>query len=114
MKEEEDYDSILKQIEDKIASSGRFFKGAILSVKYRGKKLTEEQERKLFELLRDKSGAKIKSLEEDTEEPVKPEPCSSSQDSLQNQNEQLLFQGIGGRYYKISQRYCAFRAIGEL
>jgi len=25
MKEEEDYDSILKQIEDKIASSGRFF-----------------------------------------------------------------------------------------
>jgi len=43
MKEEEDYDSILKQIEDKIASSGRFFKGAILSVKYRGKKLTEEQ-----------------------------------------------------------------------
>lgn len=74
MKEEEDYDSILKQIEDKIASSGRFFKGAILSVKYRGKKLTEEQERKLFELLRDKSGAKIKSLEEDTEEPVKPEP----------------------------------------
>jgi len=58
MKEEEDYDSILKQIEDKIASSGRFFKGAILSVKYRGKKLTEEQERKLFELLRDKTGRK--------------------------------------------------------
>jgi len=26
MKEEEDYDSILKQIEDKIASSGRFSK----------------------------------------------------------------------------------------
>jgi len=47
MKEEEDYDSILKQIEDKIASSGRFFKGAILLLNT-GKKLTEEQERKLL------------------------------------------------------------------
>jgi len=73
MKEEEDYDSILKQIEDKIASSGRFFKGAILSVKYRGKKLTEEQERKLLNYEGQKRG-EIKSLEEDTEEPVKPEP----------------------------------------
>jgi len=43
MKEEEDYDSILKQIEDKIASSGRFFKGAILSVKYRGKSLPKNR-----------------------------------------------------------------------
>jgi len=43
MKEEEDYDSILKQIEDKIASSGRFFKGAILSVKYREKSLPKNR-----------------------------------------------------------------------
>lgn len=74
LKEEEDFSSIFKQIEDKIASSGRFFKGASLSVKYRGKKLSKEEERKLFELLRDKSGAKINSLEEDKEEPIKVEP----------------------------------------
>lgn len=74
MKEDEDYSTIFNQIEEKIASSGRFFKGATLSVKYRGKKLSKEEERKIFELLRDKSGARINSFEEDTEDPVKVQP----------------------------------------
>lgn len=73
MKEEEDYSTILEQIEKKIESSGRFFKGTTLSVKYRGKKLSKEEENKILELLKSKSGANIKSFEEDTEQPVKVE-----------------------------------------
>ncbi len=73
MKEEEDYNTIYEKIEKKIESSGRFFKGTTLSVKYRGKKLSKEEENKIFELLKNKSGATIKSFEEDTEEPVKVE-----------------------------------------
>ncbi|GAE88616.1 septum site-determining protein MinC [Acetivibrio straminisolvens JCM 21531] len=94
MKEEEDYNSILKQIEEKIASSGRFFKGATLSVKYRGKKLSKEEERKLFELLRDKSGAKIKSLEEDTEEPVKVQPEQQPRPHTKIRMSNYYFKGL--------------------
>ncbi|TYQ16090.1 UNVERIFIED_CONTAM: septum site-determining protein MinC [Acetivibrio alkalicellulosi] len=73
MKEESDFDTILKQVEEKILSGGKFFKGASLSVKYRGKKLSKEEERLVFELLKNKSGAKINNFEMDTEEPVKVE-----------------------------------------
>ncbi|NLP14388.1 MAG: septum site-determining protein MinC [Clostridium sp.] len=73
MKEEEDYSTIFENIEKKIESSGRFFKGTTLSVKYRGKKLSKEEENKIFELLKNKSGANIKIFEEDTEEPVRVE-----------------------------------------
>jgi septum site-determining protein MinC len=71
MKEEEDFSTILESIEKKIESSGRFFKGTTLSVKYRGKKLSKEEENKIFELLKNKSGANIKGFEQDTEEPVR-------------------------------------------
>lgn len=73
MKEEEDFSTILESIEKKIESSGRFFKGTTLSVKYRGKKLSTEEENKIFELLKNKSGANIKDFEEDTEEPIRVE-----------------------------------------
>lgn len=71
LKEEESFDTIFVQVEKKIASAGKFFKGAILDVKYRGKKLSKQEEGRLFELLSLKSGAKIKSFAEDTEIPEK-------------------------------------------
>lgn len=72
MKQEEDFSTILEHIEKKISTAGRFFKGASLNVKYRGKKLTKDEEGRLYELLAGKSGAKILKLEEDTEEITKP------------------------------------------
>ncbi|MCX7923839.1 MAG: septum site-determining protein MinC [Clostridia bacterium] len=71
LKEEENFESILEQIEKKIAAAGKFFKGASLVVKYRGKELTKHEEKKIYDLMVNKSGAEIKSLEKDTEEPAK-------------------------------------------
>lgn len=77
LKEDEDFDTIFSQMEKKIASAGKFFKGAILDVKYRGKKLSKQEESKILELLTLKSGAKIKSFAEDTEIPViQPKPVN--------------------------------------
>ena len=67
MKEDCDFETIYKQIEKKVSQAGRFFKGASLSVKYRGKKLTRFEEEKIFELLKTKTEAEIKSIDEDTE-----------------------------------------------
>lgn len=68
MKEEESIDTIMDQIEKRIQSAGRFFNGASLSVKYKGKKLTEEERQKILDLLSEKSGAEIKSLSEEIED----------------------------------------------
>ena len=65
--EESDFETIYKQIEKKVSQAGRFFKGASLNVKYRGKKLSRFEEEKIFELLRTKTEADIKSINEDTE-----------------------------------------------
>jgi septum site-determining protein MinC len=71
MKEEVDFETILEEMENKISSNERFFKGANLKVRYRGKKLSEEEENKIFEILKNKSGAEIKCFEKDTQIPVK-------------------------------------------
>lgn len=71
LREEDDFDTIFNQIDKKVASAGRFFKGATLAVKYRGKKLSELEREKIFQLISAKSGAEIKSFEEDTDEQSK-------------------------------------------
>lgn len=70
MKKDEGFDSILEQIESKIYSAGKFFKGSVLNVRYKGRKLSEDEEKKVYDLLSEKSGAKIKGieLEEDSNE----------------------------------------------
>lgn len=68
IKEDADFESVLSQIEQKIETAGRFFKGASLAVKYRGKKLSKQEEKVIQNLLVHKSGAEIKSFEEDTED----------------------------------------------
>lgn len=77
IKEEEDFEQVYDQMEKKIASAGKFFKGAVLSVKYRGRKLSKEEEEKVYELLVNKSGAEIKDFSEDTE--VSSKPVASSE-----------------------------------
>lgn len=68
LKETDEFEAILEQIENKIASAGKFFKGASLNVRYRGKKLSADEVGQIIALLEQKSGAEIKSLEEDPEE----------------------------------------------
>lgn len=94
LKEEADFSSILEQIEGKIASAGKFFKGACLSVKYRGKRLSKEEESKIFELLKSKSGAKINSFEEDTEEPLRVESELPSQPHSKIRMSNFYFKGL--------------------
>ncbi len=69
MREEDDFDTIYEHVARKLESSGRFFKGASLAVKYRGKKLTAEQEQIIAALISEKANAEIKSFEEDSSIP---------------------------------------------
>lgn len=73
MREEDDFDSIYEHVARKLESSGRFFKGASLTVKYRGKKLNPDEEQKIIELISKKADAEIQSFEEDSSVP-EPEP----------------------------------------
>lgn len=69
MREEDDFDTIYEHVARRLESSGRFFKGASLAVKYRGKKLTAEQEQIIAALISEKANAEIKSFEEDSSIP---------------------------------------------
>ncbi len=66
MREEDDFDSIYEHVARKLESSGRFFKGASLAVKYRGKKLNPDEEQKIIKLISEKADAEIQSFEEDS------------------------------------------------
>jgi len=72
LRPEDNFEDILAVIEKKVESAGKFFRGAILDVRYRGKKLSPDEEKRLFELLVNKSGAEIKSLQEGKEEIPQP------------------------------------------
>lgn len=94
LREEDNIEAILGQLEKKIVSAGKFFKGASLLVKYRGKKLVKEEEASIYKLLINKSGAEIKGFEEDTEEPpkVQDNPVVQPQNKLRMRN--YYFKGI--------------------
>ena len=71
MRGEDDFETVYEHIEKKLESSGRFFKGASLTVKYRGRKLSADQEQQIAVLLSKKTNAEIKSFEEDLTQPDK-------------------------------------------
>ncbi len=73
MRDEADFDTIYEHVDRKLESSGRFFKGASMTVKYRGKKLTAQQEQKIALLISKKAKMEIRSFEEDSSTP-EPEP----------------------------------------
>jgi septum site-determining protein MinC len=50
LKDEASFTAVLDQIEQKIATAGKFFKGASLKVKYRGRKLTQQEQDTIFQL----------------------------------------------------------------
>ncbi|NLL05686.1 MAG: septum site-determining protein MinC [Clostridiaceae bacterium] len=94
MKEEVDFDEILSQMEGKILSAGKFFRGAKLMVKYRGKKLSSAEEEKVFQLLQTKSGAEITGIEMDMEEPIKQEVEPVPQPHAKIRMSNFYFKGL--------------------
>jgi septum site-determining protein MinC len=104
MKEEDEFDAILEQIEKKIVTAGKFFKGASLSVKYRGKKLSKVEEDLIFSLLSQTSGAEIKSIDEDMEERTEDNTGTQSKIRIKpGMSDLFFFKGIDEgitRFYK--------------
>lgn len=94
MKEEADFETIITNIESKIAGAGKFFKGAILDVRYRGKKLSRQEEQRIYDLMSTKSGATIKSLQEDTSEPSIVHNTIPSQSRFKLKMRNYFFSGI--------------------
>jgi septum site-determining protein MinC len=96
MKESGSFEDIFRQMEKKLETSGKFFKGANIAVKYRGKKLSADEEEQIKTLLTSKTGAEIKSFEEDTE-PAELNPKtarSTSQAKDKMKMKKLFFKGI--------------------
>jgi len=94
MKEEEDFETVFEQISKKLSAAGKFFKGASLDVKYRGKVLSEEEERLILELMEKKTGAKVKSLQLDTTEPEQVEAEHTNSMSSTYKVKNFFFKGI--------------------
>ena len=98
LQEQDEFDFILKEIESKINNAGKFFKNAILDVKYRGKTLTLNQEKEIFDLLSQKSGATIKSIkrEEHVEKNADVPRLSDStaKEHLKTQMKYFYFKGL--------------------
>ncbi len=63
-----DFDSLLGEMEARMEAAGSFFRGASIMVRYRGRKLNPAEEEAILKLLREKSGAEIQGIEEDTQE----------------------------------------------
>ena len=97
LREEDDFETIYRHIESKVASSGRFFKGASIGVKYRGRKLSADEENKLTQLLSANTGAEIKSFEEDLEPPDKQEKQIAAENAAVREKPKLklmYFKGL--------------------
>ena len=92
--ENSDFNEIYEQIESKVAQAGKFFKGASITVKYRGRKLNKEEENRIVTLLGNKTGAEIKSFEEDIEETIKPLNGSNCTQPSKMKIKKFFFNGI--------------------
>lgn len=94
MKEEDDFSTVIEQVESKLATAGKFFKGASISVKYRGRKLIKEEEDQISRLMAEKTGAEIRTFEEDTEEPVSAQIMEQASPSEKFNIKKFHFTGI--------------------
>jgi len=98
LKQDVSFEEIVNSMIAKISSAGKFFKGAKLAVKYRGRVLSEAEQSELLNLLVKESGAKIVSFDEEEGEPhnkVKNVPSLSNPHERNNQiKKYLYFKGI--------------------
>ena len=88
---EEKFEVILRQIEDKLQSAGKFFKGARLDIKYRGRELLEHEENRIKNLMGEKSGAIINSFDKDKSVGEKKEAVNPKK---LNMKKLMFFDGI--------------------
>ncbi len=65
IKPEAGFEEIVDSMRLKIENAGKFFRGAKLAVKYRGRALNETEKNQLFDLLKKESGATILSFDEE-------------------------------------------------
>jgi septum site-determining protein MinC len=65
--EEYGFEKAINEIEEKVKSAARFFKGARIKVTYRGISLNPQEEEKIKKILDKKSGAVIESFSKDDE-----------------------------------------------
>jgi len=91
--DEMDFDAVLSSIEDKLSTSGKFFKGASINVKYRGRKLIPEQEKKIIELMVNKTGVQILGFEFEDYKVDNNEFCSTNE-IINVFNKKPFFTGI--------------------
>lgn len=94
LREEDTIDAIFEQLEKKLASSGRFFKGASIGVKYRGRKLSDDEAQQISRLMGEKTGAEIKSFEEDQEPPEQGQAANAEPPREKIKIRKLFFKGI--------------------
>lgn len=65
IKPEAGFEEIVESMRLKIENAGKFFRGAKLAVKYRGRVLNETEKNQLYDLLKKESGATILSFDEE-------------------------------------------------
>lgn len=96
LKPEASFDEVMDSMRIKVSTAGKFFKGAKLAVKYKGRSLNENEKTELYELLVKESGADIVSFEEDTETTINTN--STNTGNLGERNNQIkkymFFKGI--------------------
>lgn len=68
LKQNVSFDEIVNSLLIKIDSAGKFFRGAKLAVRYRGRTLNNEEKNTILEVLKNKSGAQILSFDEEQTE----------------------------------------------
>lgn len=98
LKKEATFEEIVHSMRVKINSAGKFFRGAKLAVKYKGRVLSEAEKSELYDLLVKESGAQIQSFDEDvTETNNKTQEGITSNNSTERNNQikkYMYFKGI--------------------
>lgn len=94
IKEDEEFETVFEQIDKKLASAGKFFKGASLAIKYRGRELNQEQQRLICELMNKKTGAEIKSFDKDNCEHAEVEIERKNSVAGRHRVKKFFFKGI--------------------
>lgn len=91
------FDEVVDSMRMKIESAGKFFRGAKLAVRYRGRVLGQPEKEELLELLKKESGATILSFEEEVTEASSANSQKSTTAAAERNNQikkYMFFKGI--------------------
>lgn len=94
LNDNQDLESICAQLEQKLLAAGDFFKGALLNIKYRGRELTENEEKQLHEILMKSSGAKAINLSRAPQRKQEASSAEKGRSTRMRIKRQAFFSGI--------------------